>query len=116
MIWSRKIGSITNLLVDRTQLYLVDQNNRVLAVDTKNGWTIWCQSQLLHRNLTSPVLYNGYIVTGDSQGYLHWISPDDGQLVTQQRIGTAGLLATPIVAGDKLILQAKDGEVYAITC
>ncbi|WP_244267077.1 outer membrane protein assembly factor BamB, partial [Sodalis-like endosymbiont of Proechinophthirus fluctus] len=115
VIWSREIGSVTNLLVDGGRIYLVDQNDRVIAVDTQGGVTLWCQSDLQHRNLTSPVLYNGYIVTGDSEGYLHWINTDDGRFVAQQKVDSAGLLAIPIVAGDKLVVQAKNGEVYAIT-
>ncbi|AHF74557.1 outer membrane biogenesis protein BamB [Candidatus Sodalis pierantonius str. SOPE] len=115
VMWSREIGSVTNLLVDGGRIYLVDQNDRVIAVDTQGGVTLWRQSDLLHRNLTSPVLYNGYIVTGDSEGYLYWINTDDGRFVAQQKVDSAGLLAAPIVAGDKLIVQAKNGEVYAIT-
>jgi outer membrane protein assembly factor BamB len=42
--------------------------------------TLWTQSDLLHRNLTAPALYNGYIVTGDSEGYMHWINVEDGVL------------------------------------
>lgn len=116
VMWSREIGSITNLLVAGGRIYLVEQNDRVIAMDTQRGVTLWRQCDLMHRNLTSPVLYNGYIVTGDSEGYLHWINTDDGRFVAQQKVDSAGLLATPIVAGDKLIVQAKNGKVYAITC
>lgn len=115
VMWSREIGSVTNLLVDSGWIYLVDQNDCVIAVDTQSGGILWRQSQLLHRNLTSPVLYNGYIVTGDSEGYLHWINTDDGCFVARQKVDSAGLLAAPIIAGNKLIVQAKNGEVYAIT-
>lgn len=115
VIWSREIGSVTNLVVDGGRIYLVDQNDHVIAVDTYSGVTIWRQSELLHRNLTSPMLYNGYIVTGDSKGYLHWINSDNGQFVAQQKVDSSGLLASPIVADDKLIVQAKNGKVYAIT-
>lgn len=113
--WSRDIGSVSNLLVENDRIYLVDQNDHVIAVDTESGTTLWNQSELLHRNLTSPVLYNGYIVTGDSEGYLHWINTDNGRFVAQQKVDSAGLLATPIVASDKLIVQAKNGKLYAMT-
>ncbi|XOD69808.1 MAG: outer membrane protein assembly factor BamB [Sodalis sp. (in: enterobacteria)] len=114
IIWSRIIGSVTNLLVNAGRIYLVDQNDCVIAVDAQNGLTLWRQRALLHRNLTSPVLYHGYIVTGDSKGHLHWINPDNGQFVAQQKINSAGLFVSPIIAGNKLIVQAKNGEVCAI--
>ncbi|CUX95721.1 Outer membrane protein assembly factor BamB precursor [Candidatus Gullanella endobia] len=114
LMWSREIGSITNLLIDNDRIYLIDQNDRVVAMDTKGKIIFWHQSKLLHRKLTSPVLYNGYIITGDMEGYLHWISIDDGQLIAQKKIDCAGLLATPIIADNKLIVQAKNGKTYAI--
>lgn len=115
VMWSREIGSVTDLIVDGGRIYLVDQDDRVIAVDTQGGVTLWRQSELLHRNLTSPVLFNGYIVAGDSEGYLHWINTDDGRFVAQQKVDGSGLLAKPVVAGDKLLVQAKNGEVYAFT-
>lgn len=114
LIWSREIGSVNNLLVENGIIYLVDQNDHVIAVDAKNGVTIWHQSALLHRNLTSPVLNKDYIVIGDSGGYLHWIHIDDGRLVAQKKIANASLLVTPIFDGDKIIVQATNGEVHAI--
>ncbi|WP_420887217.1 outer membrane protein assembly factor BamB [Candidatus Moranella endobia] len=113
LMWSREIGSFTNMLVENGIIYLVDQNDRVIAVDAKNGITSWYQSALLHRNLTSPVLNKDSIVIGDSGGYLHWINIDDGRLVAQKKIASA-LLVTPLFDGDKIIVQATNGEVHAI--
>ncbi|AFP85213.1 outer membrane protein assembly factor BamB [secondary endosymbiont of Ctenarytaina eucalypti] len=115
VIWSRDIGSVTNLLGDSGRIYLVDQNDHVIAVNSQDGRSLWQQSELMHRNLTSPVLHKGYIVTGDSEGYLHWINTDDGRFVAQKKVDRSGFLSDPIVAGDKLIVQAKNGQIYAIS-
>ncbi|CUX97463.1 outer membrane protein assembly factor BamB [Candidatus Hoaglandella endobia] len=114
LMWSKKIGSVTNLVVDDNRIYLVDQNDRVIALKLQGGVTLWRQNELLHRNLTSPVLYNSYIVTGDSEGYLHWINTDDGSLIAQQKVDSSGLLAKPIVVDNKIIVQAKNGEIYSL--
>ncbi len=111
--WKRDIGGVKNLLVDNGRIYLVDQDDRIDAVNTDGGVEIWRQSDLLHRNLTSPVLYDGYLVVGDSEGYLHWINTADGRFVAQQKVDKSGFQTQPIVAGDKLVIQAKKGEVYA---
>ena len=115
ILWKREIGSVNDLIVDGGRIYLVDQNDRVMALSTEGGVSIWRQSDLLHRNLTSPVLYNGYIVVGDSEGYLHWINTDDGRFVAQQKVDSSGLQSEPVVASDKLLVQANNGEVYAFT-
>lgn len=86
-----------------------------MALSTDGGVTLWRQSDLLHRNLTAPVLYNGYLVVGDSEGYLHWVNTTDGRFVAQQKVDGSGFQTSPVVASDKLLIQAKGGEVYAFT-
>ncbi|MFS2222065.1 outer membrane protein assembly factor BamB [Pantoea sp. B65] len=115
IMWKREIGSVNDMIVDAGRIYLVDQDDRVIALSADGGVSIWRQSDLLHRNLTSPVLYNGYIVVGDSEGYLHWLNTDDGRFVAQQKVDSSGLQTEPVVASDKLLIQAKNGEVYAFT-
>ncbi|WP_437887479.1 outer membrane protein assembly factor BamB [Phytobacter sp. V91] len=115
VMWKRELGSVSDFIVDGNRIYMIDQNDRVLALTTDGGVTLWTQSDLLHRNLTSPVLYNGYIVTGDSEGYMHWINVEDGHFVAQQKVDSSGFLTDPVVADGKLLIQAKDGTLYAIT-
>ena len=115
IMWKRELGSVNDFIVDGGHIYIVDQNDRLLALTTDGGVTQWTQSDLLHRNLTAPVLYNGSLVVGDSEGYLHWINPDDGHFVAQQEVDSSGFLTEPVVADGKLLIQAKDGTLYAIT-
>ncbi|MCS6068172.1 PQQ-binding-like beta-propeller repeat protein [Klebsiella variicola subsp. variicola] len=66
IMWKREPGSVNDFIVDGNRIYLVDQNDRLLALTTDGGVTLWTQSDLLHRLLTAPVLYNGNLVVGDS--------------------------------------------------
>ncbi|HDG1676164.1 TPA: outer membrane protein assembly factor BamB [Kluyvera ascorbata] len=115
IMWKRELGSVNDFIVDGDRIYIVDQNDRLLALTTDGGVTLWTQSDLLHRLLTSPALYNGSLVVGDAEGYMHWINPEDGRFVAQQKVDSAGFLTDPVVADGKLLIQAKDGTVYAIT-
>ncbi|MBT0728126.1 outer membrane protein assembly factor BamB [Rosenbergiella australiborealis] len=115
IIWKRDIGGVKNIIVDGSNIYLVDQDDRVIALNTDGGVAIWRQSELLHRNLTSPVLFNGYLVVGDGEGYLHWINTADGRFVAQQKVDKSGFQTDPVAAGDHLLIQAKGGEVYSIS-
>jgi outer membrane protein assembly factor BamB len=114
IMWKRELGSVNDFIVDANRIFLVDQNDRVVALNADGGVTLWTQSDLLHRNLTAPVLYNGYLVVGDSEGYMHWINADDGRFVAQQKVDSSGFQTDPVVASDKLLIQAKDGTLYAI--
>ncbi|WP_192457371.1 outer membrane protein assembly factor BamB [Musicola keenii] len=113
--WKREMGSVNDFIVDGSRIYLVDQDDRVVALNTSGGVVVWKQGDLLHRNLTAPALYNGYLVVGDAEGYLHWIDTTDGRFVAQQKVDSSGLQSKPVVASDKLVVQSKSGEVYAFT-
>lgn len=115
IVWKRELGSVQDFVIDGDRIYVVDQNDRVVALSTNGGVNLWRQSDLLHRNLTGPALYNGYLVVGDSEGYLHWINTADGRFVAQHKVDSAGFLSDPVVASDKLLIQAKNGDVYAFT-
>lgn len=115
ILWKREMGSVNDFVVEGNRIYLVDQDDRIVALTTDGGVNLWRQSDLLHRNLTPPVMYNGYLVVGDSEGYLHWVNTDDGRLIVQQKVDGDGFLSAPIVASDKLVIQAKGGKVYAFT-
>ncbi len=115
VMWKRELGSVNDFVVDGNRIYLVDQNDRLLALSTEGGVTLWTQSDLLHRLLTAPALYNGSLVVGDSEGYMHWIDPSNGRFVAQEKVDGSGFLTEPVVADGKLLIQAKDGTLYAIT-
>ncbi|MDE9440336.1 outer membrane protein assembly factor BamB [Xenorhabdus bovienii] len=115
LIWKRDIGSVNEMVVTDDHIFIVDQNDRILSLRKSDGVTLWTQSDLLHRNLTAPEMYNGYLVVGDAEGYLHWLNMADGKFVAQHKVDGSGLLSRPVVAGDKLMVQAKDGKVYLYT-
>ncbi|MDE1481121.1 outer membrane protein assembly factor BamB [Xenorhabdus bovienii] len=115
LIWKRDIGSVNEMVVTDDHIFIVDQNDRILSLRKNDGVTLWTQSDLLHRNLTAPEMYNGYLVVGDAEGYLHWLNMADGKFVAQHKVDGSGLLSRPVVAGDKLMVQAKDGKVYLYT-
>ncbi len=113
ILWKREFGSVLDFVINDNHIYLVDQNDRIISLTIDGGVTVWAQSDLLHRGLTSPVLYDGYIVVGDGEGYMHWINTSDGRFVAQQKVDSSGFQTDPVVAGNKLLIQARDGNLYA---
>lgn len=115
VMWQRPISSASDFIVVSQQLYLVDQADNVIAVDSRSGVELWRQSALRHRQLTSPTLYQGALVVGDAQGYLHGLSVEDGQLIAQQKLDSSGFYSAAVVAGDRLVVQARKGALYALS-
>ncbi len=115
ILWKRELGSVNNMVLSGENLYLVDQNDRVLSVRKSDGVTLWTQEELLNRGLSAPEMYNGYLVVGDKEGYLHWLDMNTGGFVAQNKLNSSGIHARPVVASDKLMVQVKNGTVYLLT-
>ncbi|VFP87378.1 outer membrane protein assembly factor BamB [Candidatus Erwinia haradaeae] len=116
ILWQHDIGSAHDLISDDHRIFLVDKNDCLIALTAEKGLKIWKQSNLLYRKLTSPILYNGYLVVGDQQGYLYWINTNTGQIVSQQKIDNTGFVTKPVISNDNLlVLQSTTGKISVIT-
>lgn len=115
IVWRKEMGSTHSFAVDSQHLFVVDQDDSVQAVSKNGGTVLWTQADLLHRQLTDPVLYENYIVLGDFEGYLYWLSKDNGEVVAKTQVSSSGLISKPLVVDNKVIVQAKNGDIYAFT-
>ena len=115
IVWRKEMGSTHSFVVDSQQLFVVDQNDNVRAVSKNGGAILWTQAGLLHRQLTDPVIYENYIVVGDFEGYLYWLDKDKGEIVAKTQVSSSGLISKPLVVDNKIVVQAKNGDIYAFT-
>jgi outer membrane protein assembly factor BamB len=112
-VWSREISTARSLAIDAKNLYLVDDTGAVHALDKKAGASVWKQEKLLYRDLTAPVVFDGKVVVGDLQGFVHVLSPDDGALVG--RLATDGTAVVSLVSGlSGLYVQTAGGAVLRV--
>ncbi len=91
LIWSRDFSSYSGLYVDAYRVYITDAVGQVWALNRYNGSTLWRQDKLLRRKLTAPEAQDKYIVVGDYDGYLHWLSREDGKLIARKRINNSAI-------------------------
>jgi len=113
--WKRDFSTAKDFIVHNGRIFAIDQEDKISAYSIEACIFNWKQTGLLNRQLTPPVLYQGYIVVGDAQGYIHWIDTLDGAFVSQVQIDSSGFQAAPIVADDFLIIQAKNGKIYTLS-
>jgi outer membrane protein assembly factor BamB len=112
-VWSRDISSASGLVVEGTGLFLTDDKDNVHALDKATGASRWKQDKLLRRKLTAPAPFEGKIVVGDSLGYLHVLSPEDGSLVGRLALdGTAVHALVPTRNG--LLVQTAGGSLSLV--
>jgi outer membrane protein assembly factor BamB len=115
MMWrNEQLSSASGLSADWRYLYISDTNSDVWQIDPRNGSTLWKQHELLYRALTAPVSYQEYVVAGDYEGYVHWLSRSDGRQLGRLQISKSAIDSTPVVADDVIYIYAKDGTLAAL--
>ena len=113
LIWSRDVSTALNLARDEKSIYLVDESGAVHALDKRTGASVWKQDKLLYRRVTAPVVSGGSVVVGDGFGYLHFLSPDTGELIG--RLATDGSAITSLVPTvNGLVVQTASGTVSLV--
>lgn len=113
--WAREVSSIAGIANDAENIYVADDKSALIAFEKAGGASLWKQDKLYGRYVSGPVVTGKYVAVGDYQGYVHFISRDDGSFVA--RIATDGspIVAQPRVLNTGILVQTVKGGVFAIT-
>lgn len=114
-IWKRNYSSAIDLASDGSRLFVVTDNDHLAAVDARSGTEIWSTSLLENRLLTAPAIINGYVVVGDTEGYLHWLDRATGDFVAQQLVDDSGFAVAPIELSGGYLVVTRNGDVKKLT-
>ncbi|MGR8980418.1 MAG: outer membrane protein assembly factor BamB [Gammaproteobacteria bacterium] len=116
VLWRKDdITSAAGLGSDGQYIYLTDLESHVMQLDHRAGVPLWKQKELHDRKLTAPAVYQNYVVLGDLEGYVHWLSTADGRQLANVRITKGPIDAKPIVADGTVFVYANDGTLAALT-
>ncbi|MHB8474048.1 MAG: outer membrane protein assembly factor BamB [Gammaproteobacteria bacterium] len=111
--WVRDMSSYSGVAVDSDHLYLSDDQSQVWGLERSGGGVLWKQDKLIGRDITAPTAFGDYVVVGDFDGYVHWLSKDDGAFVARDRVDSKGFSAAPVAGDDLLYVQGRGGVVAA---
>ncbi len=112
--WRRPVKSYTGAAVFGSRLLVTDEAGVVWALDVETGASAWKQEALKYRKLSAPVAVGDYAVVADFEGYLHWLSPDDGSIVGRVHATGDAVVARPLVKDDRLYVLDRSGEIAVV--
>lgn len=112
-LWNREVSSFAGLALAGEKLLLSDRDGTVWALDRSTGSALWKQEALAHRWLSTPAIQGDYAVFGDVEGYLHWVSLENGELGARVRVDKEPIRATPQVVDGVLYAVSIEGELAA---
>lgn len=114
VIWQRDMSSYAGLGLHEEIVYVSDADSFVWALDRRNSASMWRQDKLKGRELTAPLGFDRYVVVGDFEGYVHWLSRDDGRMLARVRVDGSGILATPVAYRDMVFIYDNGGTLTAL--
>ena len=115
VLWKREMSSRAGIdVAENEAVYVSDENNYVWAIQDGSGNGLWRQTELLRRNITAPVIVGEYVIVGDLDGYIHWVSREDGRFVARMRLSNDAIRSKPVIGDGLVYISAIDGTVAAI--
>ncbi|MDN4058857.1 outer membrane protein assembly factor BamB [Massilia sp. YIM B02769] len=112
--WNRDLSSEVGVAVDQRFVFAADDKGAVHAFARDSGASVWKNDKLAFRALSTPLSYGRAVAVGDYQGYIHFLSREDGSFLARAALDGGAVSGTPLVAGSNLIFQTQNGTVAAI--
>jgi outer membrane protein assembly factor BamB len=115
VVWARDMSSRTGLDVDQyNAVYVTDDEDSVWAIQDGSGDGLWRQTRLVRRKVTAPAIVGGNLIVGDLEGYVHWISREDGRFVSRLKVADTAIQSKPLVHDGIVYITANDGSLTAL--
>jgi outer membrane assembly lipoprotein YfgL len=111
--WSHDASSFRGIGLDEGALYVATADGEVVALRRRTGTELWRQKALLHRRLSAAVEADTSIVTGDYQGYVHWLDKATGALAARASTGKVRISNSPVVVGNMVLVVNDAGKISA---
>jgi outer membrane protein assembly factor BamB len=112
--WAREFSADVGPAIDQRYVFAADELGSLAGFSRDTGGSLWRSTALRGRGLSAPVSFGRAVVVGDKQGYLHFLSREEGAMLARTSMG-AQLRAAPIVTGANLVVQTVEGKLIALT-
>jgi len=112
--WTRDLSSSVGVAVDQLFVFAPDDKGALNAFTRDTGASSWKNDKLSFRRLSTPLSYGRAVAVGDYEGYVHFLSREDGSFLARAATDGSPIVGTPLVAGTNLIFQTQNGTVTAI--
>ena len=114
-IWARDMSSIAGMDADHRGAYITDEKNALIALDKSNGASLWKQDKLAGRGVSAPLAFGRFVIVADYEGYVHFLSREDGSFAARIATDGSAIGATPLALNANIFLvQTRNGGVFAI--
>ena len=114
IIWLSEASLYAGMDVDDDIVFASEADGTIRAFSRFTGREVWQKETLLNRYPSAPTIIGDAIVVGDLEGYLHWLSKEDGEILQRTSLGSDKITSSPLVIGDSIYVQTDGGNLYSV--
>lgn len=111
VVWTKPSNGSEGVHGDSTLVFGTEADGKVVAWKRENGERAWVSDKLQFRGLTAPLALGRSVVVGDSTGFVHLLSREDGSLLNRLATDGSAIAAAPVVVGNTLVVVTRNGSV-----
>lgn len=113
--WNEPYSSYTGLDADSNGLYTTSSEGTLWKLLPQTGKPVWKMDDLERHQPTAPSIVGNYVIVGDKDGFIHWVSTATGQFAARTHGDTAGYTISPVVDGGTVYTFGRSGLLSAFT-
>lgn len=111
--WTRDFSSPTGVSAEAGMLFASTEQSVMTGMSQADGKEAWKNDALLWRRLGGPLAIGNVVIAGDYQGQVHFFARQDGKFVARMKTDGSAIASAPVVSGQSVVVQTKDGNLYA---
>ena len=85
-VWTAEASSFHSPVVLRGMMAVVESDSSIKSFSMKTFEESWSIDDYSNRLLSNPISFNGYMVVGDLEGFIHIIDPLNGKTISRKKI------------------------------
>lgn len=112
LLWSRPASGGDGVHGDADLVVGTESDGKVIALRRANGEPVWTSERLRYRGLSAPLVVGRSVVVGDASGLVHFLSRQDGSLLTRMPTDGSPIVAAPVLVGNTVVVVTQNGGVF----
>lgn len=112
LLWTKPANGAQGVHGDAQFVFGTESDGRVVAWSRSDGNRVWTSERLKYRGLTAALSVGRSVAVGDAQGFVHFLSRQDGSPLGRVATDGSAIAAAPVLVGDTLVVVTRLGGVF----
>ena len=110
-LWTKTASGSSGIAGNESTMFGAEADGKLIAWRKSDGEKLWTSEKLRFRGVSGPAVGAGAVLVGDFEGFLHFISPQDGALLARVPTDGSAIALAPVWVDETLVAVTTRGAV-----